>query len=196
MINPTATIHPQALIEKNVMIGANTRIWAFSHILSNVMIGADCNICDHTLIESGVSIGDRVTIKSGVYLWTGLKIEDDVFIGPCAAFTNDKRPRSKQYPESYPTILLQQGCSIGANATILPDIKIGQWAMVGAGSVVTKDVPAYALVYGNPARIQGWICRCGKQFNASTQEHLCSCGLAYQFNALKNGVESLSEKVS
>jgi len=187
MIDPTATVHSQALIEKNVTIGANTRIWAFSHILSDVIIGEDCNICDHTLIESGVKLGDRVTVKSGVYLWTGLIIEDDVFIGPCAAFTNDRRPRSKQYPESYSTILLQTGCSIGANATILPDITIGQWAMIGAGSVVTKNVPAHALVYGNPARIQGFICRCGKSFTAAS-DHRCSCGLSYRYSLEKNQV--------
>lgn len=134
-------------------IGENTRVWQFSVILKDAVIGKDCNICAHTLIENDVLIGDRVTIKSGVYIWDGITIEDDVFIGPCVAFTNDKKPRSKVYPEHYSRILVKKGASIGANATILPGIVIGEGAMVGAGAVVTKDVPANTTVVGNPARI-------------------------------------------
>ena len=145
-------IHSHALVETN-NIGKGTRIWAFSHILSDAVIGADCNICDHTFIENDVIIGDRVTIKCGVYLWDGIRIEDDVFIGPNATFTNDKFPRSKQYPAEFMKTIISRGASIGANATILPGIKIGKGAMVAAGAVVTKDVPDRALVIGNPARI-------------------------------------------
>lgn len=145
--------HPQALIESGVKIGNNTRIWAFTHILEGATIGADCNICDYVFIETDVIIGDRVTIKCGVQLWDGLRIENDVFIGPNATFTNDKFPRSKHQPKQFPTTTIRNGASIGANATILPNITIGENAMVGAGSVVTKDVPKNAIVVGNPARV-------------------------------------------
>lgn len=134
-------------------IGENTNVWQFSVILPGAVIGNDCNICAHTFIENDVLIGNRVTIKSGVYIWDGVTLEDDVFIGPCVAFTNDKKPRSKIYPEKFARIVVKKGASIGANATILPGIVIGEGAMVGAGAVVTKDVPANATVVGNPARI-------------------------------------------
>ncbi|WP_312454364.1 acyltransferase [Pseudescherichia sp.] len=134
-------------------IGENTNVWQFSVILPGAVIGDNCNICAHTLIENDVVIGNRVTVKSGVYIWDGVTLEDDVFIGPCVAFTNDKKPRSKVYPEQFSRIVVKKGASIGANATILPGIVIGEGAMVGAGAVVTKDVPANATVVGNPARI-------------------------------------------
>lgn len=133
-------------------IGENTRIWQFSVVLKDAVIGNDCNICAHTLIENDVIIGNNVTVKSGVYIWDGIRIEDDVFIGPNATFTNDNTPRSKQYPEKFLTTVIKKGASIGANATILPGITLGEFCMVGAGSVVTKDIPAYALVVGNPAK--------------------------------------------
>lgn len=148
--------HPQALCEtKNV--GNNTRVWAFTHILPNAVIGDDCNICDHVFIENDVKIGHRVTIKCGVQLWDGTVIEDDVFIGPNATFTNDMFPRSKMYPETFLRTLVKKGASIGANATILPGLIIGENAMVGAGAVVTKSVPDFAIVMGNPARITGSV---------------------------------------
>lgn len=138
-------------------IGAGTRVWQFVVILPGAVIGVDCNICAHTMVESDVVIGDRVTVKSGVYLWDGITIEDDVFIGPCAAFSNDKFPRSKVYPEQFARTLIRRGASIGANATILPGIVLGQFCMVGAGSVVTRDVPDYAVVMGNPAKIVRYL---------------------------------------
>lgn len=149
-------IHPLSDVQ-TCHIGGNTRIWQFSVILEHAQIGTDCNICAHTLIENDVIVGNNVTIKSGVYLWDGLRIEDNVFIGPCVTFANDKYPRSKQYPEKFPNTIIQKGASIGANATILPGIVIGENAMVGAGSVVTKNVPANALVVGNPAKITRYI---------------------------------------
>jgi UDP-2-acetamido-3-amino-2,3-dideoxy-glucuronate N-acetyltransferase len=167
MISPQAKIHSHALIDDNVMIGANTRVWAFAHILSDVRIGVDCNICDHTLIENGVTLGNRVTVKSGVYIWSGVEIADDVFIGPCVAFTNDKNPRSQRYLDTHLKTILDKGCSIGANSTLLPGIHIGEYAMVGAGSVVTHDVPAHAIVMHNPARIKGWACCCGMRSTVS-----------------------------
>ena len=134
-------------------IGAKTVVWQFAVILKGASIGENCNINCHTFIENDVVIGNNVTVKSGVFLWDGIRAEDDVFIGPNATFTNDKYPRSKNYPEEFQTILLCKGCSIGANATILGGVTIGKFSIVGAGSVVTKDVPPFSLVVGNPARV-------------------------------------------
>nr|WP_324722717.1 acyltransferase [Lelliottia sp. JS-SCA-14] len=134
-------------------IGTGTTIWQYAVILPQAVIGKDCNICAHTFIENDVKIGDRVTVKSGVFLWDGISIEDDVFIGPCVAFTNDKHPRSKQYPEQFLRTIIKKGASLGANATILPGITIGEGAMVGAGAVVTKNVAPYTTVVGNPANL-------------------------------------------
>lgn len=141
----------------SVTIGAGTRIWQYSVVFMGAKIGTNCNLCAHTLVESDVVIGNNVTVKSGVYLWDGTRIEDDVFIGPNATFTNDLMPRSKVYPDAFSGIIVQQGASIGANATLLPGITIGRYAMVGAGAVVTKDVPARAVVVGNPAKIIRYI---------------------------------------
>ena len=148
--------HQNAIVESD-KIGKNTRIWAFAHVLPEAKIGDDCNICDHVFIENDVIVGDRVTVKSGVQLWDGISLHDDVFVGPNATFTNDPFPRSKEYPETFKRTVVQQGASIGANATLLPGITIGKYAMVGAGTVVTKDVPPYAIIVGNPARITGYI---------------------------------------
>lgn len=149
-------IHPLSDVQSQ-SIGENTRIWQFSVILKNAQIGSNCNICAHTLIENDVIIGNNVTVKSGVYIWDGIRIEDNVFIGPCVTFANDKYPRSKQYPEQFPLTTIKKGASIGANATILPSITLGENCMIGAGSVVTKDVPENALVVGNPARIVKYL---------------------------------------
>ena len=148
-------VHPQGLCESQ-QIGEGTRIWAFSHVLPGVVIGKNCNICDHVFIENNVVIGDNVTIKSGVQLWDGMIVEDNVFIGPNATFTNDKFPRSKQYPDEFLKTVVKKNASIGANATILPGIIIHENAMIGAGSVVVKSVPPNAIVVGNPASIMGY----------------------------------------
>lgn len=150
-----AEIHPTSLVHTKE-IGSGTRIWAFVNICPGARIGADCNICDHVFIENDVVIGDRVTVKCGVQLWDGSTLEDDVFVGPNATFTNDPFPRSRSYLADYPKTIVRKGASIGANATILPGITIGTNAMVGAGAVVTRDVPPYAIVVGNPARIKGY----------------------------------------
>ncbi len=144
-------VHDRALVESD-SIGSGTRIWAFAHVMAGAVIGADCNVCDHTYIEGGVVIGDRVTLKSGVFLWDGVYVEDDVFIGPQATFTNDAMPRSRQ-PFTLGRTTIRAGASIGAGAVILPGLTIGERAMVGAGAVVTKDVPPDVVVVGNPARV-------------------------------------------
>src|SRR5450755_1378573 len=136
--------HEKAIVEAT-SIGRGTHIWAFAHILPGARIGTDCNICDHTFIENDVVIGDRVTIKCGVQVWDGVRIENDAFIGPNATFTNDPFPRSKEYPEQFQPTLIRSGASIGANATLLPGISVGRNAMVGAGAVVTRDVPTNAI---------------------------------------------------
>jgi UDP-2-acetamido-3-amino-2,3-dideoxy-glucuronate N-acetyltransferase len=149
-------VHELGLCESED-VGDGTRIWAFAHVLPGASVGQDCNICDHVFIENDVVIGDRVTVKSGVQLWDGVRIGHDVFIGPNATLTNDPFPRSKQYQESIPPLWIDDGASLGANCTVLPGRRIGRNAMVGAGAVVTKDVPANAIVVGNPARIVGYV---------------------------------------
>ena len=149
-------IHPLADV-KSQNVGQDTKIWQFCVVLEHAVIGDNCNINAQVLIENDVVIGNNVTVKSGVQLWDGTRIADDVFIGPNATFTNDPMPRSKQYPEAFLGITLKQGASIGANATLLPGITVGKKAMVGAGAVVTEDVPAYAVVVGNPAKVIRYI---------------------------------------
>jgi acetyltransferase-like isoleucine patch superfamily enzyme/dTDP-4-dehydrorhamnose 3,5-epimerase-like enzyme len=148
--------HPAAIVETEA-IGEGTRVWAFAHILPGARVGAGCNICDHTFLENEVVVGDRVTIKCGVQVWDGVTLEDDVFVGPNATFTNDPFPRSGQRQAAVSRTLVRRGASIGANATILPGVTIGERALVGAGSVVTRDVPGDAIVSGNPARIVGYV---------------------------------------
>jgi len=172
-------IHDRAIVETEY-VGEGTRIWAFAHILKDARIGKNCNICDHTFIEGDVVVGNNVTIKSGVYLWDGLRIEDNVFIGPNATFTNDIRPRSRVHPSEFMKTHVRKGASIGANATILCGITIGQWAVIGAGSVVTKDVPDYALIYGVPAKVRGYACECCRDLVFQDSRAECSCGKAYQ----------------
>jgi len=148
-------VHPNGLCE-SPHIGKDTKIWAFAHVLPEARLGAECNICDNVFIENDVVIGDRVTIKCGVQVWDGINIENDVFIGPNATFTNDRMPRSKQYPDEFLRTVVKARASIGANATILPGLTIGENAMVGAGAVVTRSVPPFAIVVGNPAKIIGY----------------------------------------
>ncbi len=145
-------IHPNSDVQTK-QIGEGTRIWQFVVILPGAVIGRDGNICSHCFIENQVVVGDRVTVKCGVQLWDGVTLEDDVFVGPNVTFTNDLQPRSRNAAAKLLPTLVKKGASIGANATILPGLTIGEGAMVGAGSVVTKDVPPGVTVVGNPARI-------------------------------------------
>ena len=149
-------IHPLSDV-KSAKIGQGTFIWQFSVILDSAQIGNNCNINCHVFIENNVIIGDNVTVKSGVYIWDGITIKDNVFIGPNVTFTNDKQPRSKRFPTEFQKTIIHNNASIGASATILGGIHIGSFAMVGAGSLVTKDVPARALVVGAPAKIIAWL---------------------------------------
>lgn len=138
-------------------IGQDTYIWQYTVVLKDAEIGNNCNINCHVFIENDVVIGSNVTVKSGVYLWDGLKVEDGVFIGPNVSFTNDHRPRSKHYPLTFQRTILKKNCSIGAASIILGGITVGAYAMVGAASLVTKNVPSRALVIGSPARIVAWL---------------------------------------
>lgn len=145
-------IHPSSDVQSK-QIGEGTRVWQYVVILPGAVIGRDGNICSHCFIENQVVVGDRVTVKCGVQLWDGVTLEDDVFVGPNATFTNDREPRSRNASATLLPTLVKKGASIGANATILPGLTIGEGAMVGAGAVVTKDVPPRTLVVGNPARV-------------------------------------------
>lgn len=148
-------VHPNALCESQ-HIGAGTRVWAFAHVLPGARIGSDCNICDGVFVEGDAVIGDRTTIKCGVQVWDGVRLGNDVFVGPNATFSNDMFPRSRQRPERYVETVVEDGASIGANATLLPGVRIGRGAMIGAGAVITRSVPPNAIVVGNPARIVGY----------------------------------------
>lgn len=157
---------------KTTTIGSGTTVSQFSVILAGATLGRNCNINCHTFIENDVVLGNNVTVKAGVYLWDGLRVHDNVFIGPNATFVNDTRPRSKQYPDSFSTTVIERGASIGANATILSGVTVGAYSMIGAGSVVTKNVPSFSLVVGNPARIVGWINEKGEKISESEANQL------------------------
>lgn len=149
-------IHPLSDVQ-TTQIGEGTKVWQYCVVLPGAIIGRECNICAQVLIENDVRIGDRVTVKSGVQLWDGVTLEDDVFIGPNVTFTNDLVPRSKIYPDRFARTLIEKGASIGANTTIIAGNTIGRYALVGAGSVVTRDIPANTVWYGNPARHRGYV---------------------------------------
>lgn len=149
-------IHPLS-DTRSTRIGKDTRIWQYAVVLEGAEIGDGCNINCHTFVENNVVIGNNVTVKSGVYLWDGLVIKDNVFIGPNVTFTNDKYPRSKKYPDKFLTTVIEKGASIGAAAVILGGITIGEFALIAAAALVTRDVPAFALMAGSPAAIVGWV---------------------------------------
>lgn len=149
---PGVRIHPLSDVQ-SVNIGEGTSVWQFVVVLAGARIGKNCNLCAQVFVENDVVVGDNVTVKCGVQLWDGVTLEDDVFVGPNATFTNDPFPRSKVYPEKFGRTVVKRGASIGGNATILPGITLGEGCLVGAGAVVTKDVPPFAVVAGNPARV-------------------------------------------
>ena len=177
-LDPSVFVHPRALCESED-IGPRTRVWAFAHVMKGARIGADCNVGDHAFVESGARVGNHVTIKNSVLIWDKVTVEDEVFLGPNMVFTNDMNPRAafRKSPDAFLPTLVQRGASIGANATIVCGVTIGQQAFVGAGSVVIRDVPAHALVVGNPARRIGWMCSCGEKLAADLA---CTCGKRYR----------------
>jgi UDP-2-acetamido-3-amino-2,3-dideoxy-glucuronate N-acetyltransferase len=156
-------------------IGSNTYIWQYAIILERAVIGDNCNINCHTFIENDVKVGNNVTIKSGVYLWDGIDIDDNVFVGPNVTFTNDERPRSKQYPAEFKNIKISKNASIGAGAIILGGVNLGEYCMIGAGSLITKDVPARALIVGSPGKIVGWLNDDGTKMEAVENNIFVDC---------------------
>ena len=185
--DPSVFVHDRALCESDD-VGPRTRVWAFAHVLKGARIGADCNVGDHAFIEGGAVIGDRVTVKNCVLVWDGVTVEDEVFLGPNMVFTNDMNPRAafkKPVAEWLVRTLVRRGASIGANATIVCGVTIGAAALVGAGSVVVRDVPAHALVVGNPARRIGWVCACGERL---ADDLVCACGRRYRLVSEEAGL--------
>jgi acetyltransferase-like isoleucine patch superfamily enzyme len=177
-LDPSVFVHDTAICDTDD-VGARTRIWAFAHLMPGARVGADCKIADHVYIESGAALGDRVTVKNNALIWEGVTIADECFIGPNAVFTNDRTPRVG-FPKSgaaLETTHVNRGASIGANATILCGLTIGEYAMVGAGGVVVDDVAPHALVTGNPARAVGWCCVCGARLSPML---VCGCGRRYE----------------
>jgi len=167
--------HETAIIEESANIGSNTKIWHFAHIRENTNIGKDCNLGKDVYIDFEVKIGDNVKIQNGVSIWNGITIEDNVFIGPNACFVNDLYPRSKIWnKDKVKKTLIKEGASIGANSTILCNLEIGKYALIGAGSVVTKSVPNYGVVIGNPAKLIGYVCICGNKLK-SLRENIMIC---------------------
>jgi len=164
-------VHESSYVDDGAEIGAGTKIWHFCHVMPRARIGERCNIGQNVLVSSDVTIGNNVKIQNNVSLYTGVVVEEDVFLGPSMVFTNVVNPRSHvNRKNEYRTTLVKKGASIGANATIVCGITLGRYCFVGAGSVVTRDVPDYALVYGSPARVRGWMCQCGEQLTFETKD--------------------------
>lgn len=177
-----AKIHPSADVQSK-SIGQNSTIWQFVVILPGAVIGENCNINCHVFIENDVIIGNNVTIKSGVQIWDGLRLENNVFISPNVTFTNDLLPRSKHFPERFLNTIVEEGASIGANSTIIGGITIGRYSMIGAGSLVTKNIPDHTLWYGHPAVFKANICKCGSKLD---DKLICTtCGKKYKIRNLK-----------
>jgi len=174
-------VHPSSYIDEPCRIGRGTKIWHFCHIMKDSVIGENCVIGQNVFIGSGVILGNNVKIQNNVSVYSGVICEDDVFLGPSMVFTNVINPRAFiERKDEFRTTRIKKGATIGANATIVCGYTIGSYAMVGAGSVVTSDVPDYALVYGVPARIQGWVCRCGEKLSFAGDKATCTgCGLQY-----------------
>jgi len=183
---PDYFVHESSYIDDGAQIGDGTKIWHFCHVMPRARIGLACNIGQNVLVSNDVTVGNNVKIQNNVSLYTGVTVEDDVFLGPSVVFTNVINPRSHvSRKDEYKPTLVRKGASIGANATIVCGSTLGCYCFVGAGAVVTRDVPDYALVYGSPARLQGWVCQCGERLNFvqkdATEQAVChSCGDAYR----------------
>ena len=172
-------VHESAYVDEPCEIGEGTKIWHFSHIMKNCRIGRGCNIGQNVVVSPDVTIGNNVKIQNNVSVYTGCILEDDVFCGPSMVFTNVMNPRSHVIrKDEYRTTRVKRGASLGANSTVVCGTTIGQYAFAGAGAVITRDVPDYALVVGNPARVQGWMCACGVKlkFSPAGEEERAECG--------------------
>jgi UDP-2-acetamido-3-amino-2,3-dideoxy-glucuronate N-acetyltransferase len=183
MVQGKPFVHPSSFVDEQVTIGEGTQIWHFCHISGGTRIGEKCKIGQNVFIDKNVQIGNNVKIQNNVSVYRGVTLEDDVFCGPSMVFTNVFNPRSA-YPRQeseFRQTLVKKGASIGANATIVCGHTVGAWAFVGAGAVVTTDIPDYALVYGNPAKINGWFCECGEKLVFSHDQAMCPrCKKSYK----------------
>lgn len=186
-------VHESSYVDEGCEIGEGTKVWHFSHIMCGCKIGKRCNIGQNVVISPGVELGEGVKIQNNVSVYTGVICEDDVFLGPSCVFTNVINPRSFiERKSEYRKTVVKKGASIGANATIVCGHNVGRYALVGAGSVVTKDVPDYAVVYGCPAEVRGWVCRCGEQLIFSSGQAVCrACGRLYQIDKTGKTVKEL-----
>lgn len=175
-------VHESSYIDEGAEIGVGTKIWHFCHVMPRARIGEHCNIGQNVLVASDVIIGNNVKIQNNVSLYTGVVVEDDAFLGPSMVFTNVINPRSHvNRKNEYKKTLVRKGATIGANATIVCGATLGRYSFVGAGAVVTKDVPDYALAYGSPARVRGWMCQCGERLAFEGDHAACrSCGDIYR----------------
>jgi len=199
MKSETYFVHPSSYIDQPCMIGEGTRIWHFCHVMADCVIGRGCNIGQNVLVAPHVRIGDNVKVQNNVSLYTGVILEDDVFCGPSSVFTNVINPRSHVVRKSeYRTTLVKRGATLGANSTIVCGVTIGRYSFIGAGAVVTHDVPDYALVMGVPGRVRGWVCNCGERLRFAghdgEQTAGCSvCGRRYKCNGLTVAEETEHE---
>jgi len=179
----SAFVHDSAIVDKGAVIGQGTKIWHFCHVMPQAVIGENCSLGQNVFVANHVKIGNGVKIQNNVSLYEGVELEDFTFCGPSMVFTNVKTPRSafpRNTSNDYAKTLVRHGASLGANSTIVCGITVGRWAFVAAGSVVTKDVPDYALVMGVPGKISGWVCECGASLKFIEGLSLCSCGRQYQ----------------
>jgi len=175
-------VHPSSYVDEGASVDRGTKIWHFCHLMPGASVGQGCNIGQNVFIAAEVVVGHNVKIQNNVSLYTGVVVEDDVFLGPSMVFTNVVNPRSQvSRKDEYQPTLIKRGASIGANATVVCGVTVGAYAFVGAGAVVTRDVPAYGLVYGAPARLQGWMCECGLKLQFEAGQAVCAgCGLTYE----------------
>ena len=180
-VHPTAFVHESAYVDEGADVGEGTKVWHFCHVLGGAVIGARCSLGQNVVVMNGTRLGTNVKIQNNVSIYEGVELEDDVFCGPSMVFTNVMNPRSHvSRKNEYRRTLVKRGSSIGANATIVCGSTLGEYSFIGAGAVIAKDVPAYALMVGVPARRIGWMCQCGERLPDSGQGQCAACGSAYE----------------